>query len=184
MSKRFLIYIILNICLLYTPLVFAQQNVIYDPRVERIQRTNYAQDAQINYLEKRIESLEKNNQELSKKILVLQKDLQREVEKQSLIIRKNNDFSTNKIDKALDTIRGFSVQLYNSQLINFIALFAFLMVVIGIIIYTLLTVKRMTRDALERENKVFIKEKINKVNQDFEKTLHSIVHSTINNAEI
>lgn len=155
----------------------------YDYRMERLQRNTYELNAKINYLENRIEKLEKSNTDLTKKNIELKKDIQREAEKQNLLLRIVSENSTNNVNKAIETINGFSIDLYNSQKLNFIVLVSFLVIVIGVVFYTLISVKRMTRKALEKESDTFIKEKVSKVNKDFEKTLHSIMHSAINDAE-
>ncbi len=171
------------ICIFAILTFAANAQNLYDYRIDRLQNSNYELQTKANYLEKRLESLEKSNKELIKQNIEIRKDLQREIEKQQLLVNAANEFSKQNINKSIDTINGFSIELRNSQMINFIALTFFLLILAALIIYTLINVKRMTRLALENENKNFLREKVNKVNKDFEKTLNTIVHSALTDAE-
>jgi len=110
---------------------------------------------------------------LQKENIILKKDIQKEIEKQHIIIKNLEENSNKNINSSIETINDFNKELKLSQTINFTTLGMFLVIIIALIIYISLSIKRITKDVLEKENNKQVKEKVLEFNKQLEKTMNT-----------
>lgn len=167
-----ILYTILFVTIL-SNISYAQDEKYYYYKLERLEKNNYELSSKINYLEKKLDNLEKIQRELLKENIILKKDIQKELEKQQIIIRNLDEHSNKNINNSIETINDFNKELKLSQTINFTTLGMFLVVIISLIIYISISIKRITKEALDKENNKQVKEKVFEFNKELEKTMHS-----------